>query len=95
MLRSAPGLLRVPAKALVDPFYSSPEWRALKAKRRRDPDYAAAKARAKPGEWLVLDHKVERRDGGAALDPANTEWLTQGEHNAKTARAKRARVGMG
>jgi 5-methylcytosine-specific restriction protein A len=41
-------------------------------RRKRDPDYAAAKARAKPGERLILDHKRERKDGGADLDPANT-----------------------
>jgi 5-methylcytosine-specific restriction protein A len=83
--------LAPPAKT-ADPFYLSSEWRALKARRRLDPDYYEAQRRLKPGEWLVLDHIVERRDGGAELDPANTQWLTSSEHNAKTAqeRAKRA-----
>jgi hypothetical protein len=86
---------RLPApRKLADPFYLSPEWKALKAKRRRDPDHAAALARCNPGEWVVLDHKRERRDGGADLDPANTEWLTHGEHQAKTARARAARAGF-
>lgn len=76
------------------PFYQSPEWKALVAQRRMDPDHAAAKQRAKPGEWLVLDHVVEIRDGGAKLDPKNTQWLTHSEHQAKTAKAKRARVGL-
>jgi 5-methylcytosine-specific restriction protein A len=94
LLSTAPSLLRSAPK-LADPFYTSPEWRALKSARRRDPDYREAKARAKAGEWLILDHVIERRDGGAALDPANTQWLTQSEHNAKTARVKRGRVGIG
>lgn len=64
------------------------------AKRRRDPDYVRAKARAKPGERLMLDHVIEIRDGGARLDPGNTQWLTHSEHQAKTARTKRARVGL-
>lgn len=65
----------------------------LVASRRRDPDYAAAKARAKVGERLILDHVRERKDGGADLDPANTQWLTHSEHQAKTARARAARAG--
>lgn len=77
---------------LVDPFYHSKPWLALRAKRMKDADYRAALARCKPGEWLVLDHKRERKDGGADLDPANTEWLTHSEHQAKTARARAARA---
>jgi hypothetical protein len=98
-LRSLPSRLSAPAPRLTapaktaDPFYLSSEWAALKARRRLDPDYYAARRRAKPGERLILDHIVERRDGGAELDPNNTQWLTWGEHNAKTAqaRARRAR----
>lgn len=75
-------------------FYQSPEWKALKALRRRDPDYAVAKRRCQHGEWLVLDHVVEIKDGGAMLDPANTQWLTNSEHQAKTALRKRQRAGM-
>ncbi|WP_423804552.1 HNH endonuclease [Novosphingobium lindaniclasticum] len=45
----------------------------------------------------MLDHKQERKDGGADLDPANLEWLCQPHHNRKTAeaRARRARGGRG
>ena len=83
--------LRAPPKR-AEGFYTSPEWRALVASRKRDPDYAAAKARARPGERLILDHVAERKDGGADLDPRNTRWLTMSEHQAKTAAAKRARA---
>jgi 5-methylcytosine-specific restriction protein A len=77
----------------AESFYVSPEWRALVERRKLDPDYDAAKARAKPGERLILDHDKERKDGGADLDPANTVWRTMSEHAAKTAaaRARRAR----
>lgn len=77
----------------ADRFYQSPEWIALRERRMRDPDHAEAKARAAAGERLILDHVIERRDGGADLDPANTQWFTFSEHQAKTARerAKRAR----
>lgn len=77
---------------VADPFYLSREWIALREARRRDPDYAAAAGRGKPGERLVLDHVTERKDGGAALDAANTQWLTHSEHQAKTAKAKAARA---
>jgi hypothetical protein len=87
---SAPRLGFMPKSA--EPFYQSREWKALVADRKRDPDYRAAKMRATRGERLILDHKVERKDGGANLDPANTEWLTKGEHERKTAAARRARA---
>ncbi|MFZ5745265.1 MAG: HNH endonuclease signature motif containing protein [Pseudomonadota bacterium] len=88
---------------VAEQFYSSPEWRALKLARSckakcnrgpscRNPDWHDAKARAKPSESLVLDHIKERRDGGADLDPANTQWLTFSEHQAKTARARKERA---
>lgn len=87
-----PSRLVAPAKA-AHPFYQSREWIELRERRKDDPDYAAARGRAKPGERLILDHVVEIRDGGARLDPANTQWLTFTEHQAKTEAAKRARVG--
>ncbi len=77
----------------VEPFYKSKEWLALLALRKRDADYFAALERAKAkSERVILDHIVERKDSGADLDPANTQWLTHSEHQAKTAKAKRARV---
>lgn len=89
---SGPRLRASPKRA--EQFYQSPEWKALRARRRRDPDYRAAKARAQQGERVILDHIVERRDGGAPLDPANTQWLTFTEHQAKTEASKRKRVGL-
>lgn len=85
-----PAVVPLPKKA--EGFYTSPAWRGLVARRKRDADYFAAVARAKPGERVILDHIVERRDGGADLDPSNTQWLTMGEHQAKTARERRRRV---
>jgi 5-methylcytosine-specific restriction protein A len=88
--RPVPRLFTPPKTA--DPFYLSSEWRALRDRRRLDPDYYAARRRAKDGEKLILDHVVERRDGGAELDPKNTQWLTMSEHNAKTAAKRAARA---
>lgn len=84
--------LRQPPKT-ADPFYQSKEWRDLVASRKYDGDWFAAKKRAKPGERLILDHVIERKDGGAELDPANTKWLTFSEHQAKTAASKAKRAG--
>lgn len=91
-LASAPSRLRPPPK-VADPFYQSKEWRTLVARRKLDSDYFAAKARCKPGERPILDHINELKDGGDRLDPGNTQWLTFGEHQAKTARAKARRAG--
>lgn len=90
-LRSAPPKLAPPPKQ-VERFYSSPAWHALREKRKLDADYFAALRRAKPGERVILDHKRERKDGGDDLDPANTEWLTNSEHQAKTAQARGQRA---
>jgi hypothetical protein len=90
--RLAPRLSHAAKRA--DPFYLSPEWNALKARRKLDPDYFAACARRKyAGERLILDHDQEIKDGGAMLDPSNTVWRTMSEHQAKTAkrRGERAR----
>lgn len=93
-IAARPGRFGSPPKR-VEQFYQSKEWRALVAVRKRDADYFAALQRAKAkGERVILDHKVERKDGGADLDPANTQWLTHSEHQAKTAEAKRARMGV-
>ncbi|MBX7459543.1 HNH endonuclease [Qipengyuania huizhouensis] len=78
----------MPKKA--EAFYQSKEWRAL-----------VRSIKAERGNWcercgsghrVAGDHKVERRDGGAELDPANVELLCQPCHNRKTAAAKAARV---
>jgi 5-methylcytosine-specific restriction protein A len=90
-LSSAPPKLRSAPKE-VERFYSSPGWRALVARRKLDADYFAALRRAKHGERLILDHVRERKDGGADLDPLNTEWLTFSEHQVKTARARKRRA---
>ncbi|MBX7496774.1 HNH endonuclease [Qipengyuania sp. 6B39] len=75
---------------VADRFYASPEWRSL-----------VKAIKAERGAWcercgsthrLIGDHKVERRDGGADLDPANVELLCQACHNAKTAEARAKRV---
>lgn len=97
-LRAMPSRLSASAPKLqaaaksADPFYRSAAWRCLVGDRKLDADWFAAKKRAKPGERLILDHKQELKDGGAALDPANTEWLTFGEHQAKTARKRAERA---
>lgn len=83
------------APKVAEDFYQSREWRALRARRTRDGDYFGALVRAKKdgsNGRVILDHVVERRDGGADLDPANTKWLTFNEHQAKTAKAKAARA---
>lgn len=87
-------LLRAAPK-VAESFYLSPEWRAMRARRMKDGDYFGALVRAKKDRSngrVILDHTVERRDGGADLDPSNTKWLTFNEHQAKTAKAKAARA---
>lgn len=72
---------------IADPFYLSAEWRAARA--RQGDKWCAVCGSTRR---LVLDHKHERKDGGADLDPANLEWLCHAHHQAKTARARSARA---
>ena len=90
-LSAPPPRLRPPPKEAL-PFYRSAAWRQLVESRKLDADYFAARARAKAGERVILDHVRELRDGGAALDPANTQWLTMSEHAVKTAKARAKRA---
>lgn len=86
--RGARRVAALPKKA--ESFYLSAEWRALvkaiKAQR------GAWCERCGSGHRVIGDHKVERRDGGAELDPANVELLCQPCHNRKTAEARLLRV---
>lgn len=80
----------------VESFYQSAEWRAYRAWHR------AETVKRQGGVWcavcgcggrLILDHVVERRDGGPDLPPyEGAKWYCSGHHNAKTARARLARV---
>jgi 5-methylcytosine-specific restriction protein A len=82
--------LRPPQK-LAEAFYQSREWRdlvaAIKAERGPWCERCGSKQR------VVGDHKRERSDGGAELDPRNIELLCTPCHARKTAsaRARRAR----
>lgn len=79
------------APKLADRFYQSPEWRDLvrSIKQMR----GAFCERCGSTNRIIADHIVERKDGGADLDPSNIELLCSPCHNRKTAqaRARRAR----
>lgn len=78
----------------VDPFYRSADWQAL-----RKAKLAQGRARCcvcgigmARGVRMILDHRVERKDGGAdnpGLD--GLDWFCIAHHNAKTAAAKASR----
>jgi 5-methylcytosine-specific restriction endonuclease McrA len=80
----------------VESFYASAEWRAYR-KQHRDQT-----RQLHGGVWccvcgssekLVLDHVVERRDGGPDFPPfEGAKWYCGGCHNVKTARARLKRV---
>lgn len=72
----------------------SPEWRRLVMCRKKDADFLAGCKLCGSHENLRLDHVIERKDGGAAFDPANTQWLCNACNVRKGARAKRRRAGL-
>ena len=95
----APRAERVaPPVKLADPFYLTREWRALasaiKRQRRYTCEACGLDGRKQP--WRMhADHIIEIRDGGAPMDPLNVQVLCHACHNAKTAKAKAARLGLG
>src|SRR3546814_15793831 len=64
--------VKPPAK-IADPFYLSREWRALVARIKRE--RGAWCERCGSGDRVIGDHIVERRAGGADLDPGNVTLL--------------------
>lgn len=95
-LGTMPSLVKAAPK-VAEGFYQSPEWRAYREAHRA---WTIAK---QGGVWccrcgstrrLILDHSVERKDGGPDF-PAyeGADWHCSPCHNAKTAnaRARRAR----
>ncbi len=48
--------------------------------------------RAAPASRLFADHIVERKDGGAALDPMNGQCLCPSHHGLKTFRERARRM---
>jgi hypothetical protein len=79
------------APKVAESFYQSREWRSLVAQIKRE--RGAFCQRCGSAIRLIADHIVERKDGGADLDPRNIELLCGKHHAAKTAqaRARRAR----
>lgn len=84
-----------PAKR-ADPFYLSPEWRALmdrliaeRGRRCQDPECNTPN---RVPSRIFGDHIIERRDGGADLDPSNVLLRCGSCHTRKTAQARAQRV---
>ena len=72
-------------QAQLDRFYSSAIWRKTRAAHRaREPlcRMCAEAGRIKAGD--VVDHIVERRDGGSDYDPTNLQTLCHACHGIKT-----------
>ena len=93
MLRPRAALAaRVPEKR-AEPFYSTPEfrkWRAIVIGRAGGmcqwPGCGTTDGR------MYADHIVERKDGGADLDPANGQCLCAGHHSVKTVGERKKRL---
>lgn len=76
----------------AEPFYSSRAWIALRDRVRRE---AGGQCQS-PGcgrveRRMFVDHIVELRDGGPALDRLNCQLLCGACHSLKTAAAKTSR----
>jgi len=82
---------------VAERFYLSAEWQAYRSWHRGETK------RRNGGVWccvcgaggrLILDHDVERKDGGEDFPPFDgAKWYCTAHHNAKTARARATRAG--
>jgi 5-methylcytosine-specific restriction enzyme A len=86
-----------PPDKVADSFYLSTEWRSLirhiiQVRGRRCEDPNCKTPRRDAGQRIFGDHIIERKDGGAELDPANIMLRCSPCHGIKTAseRGKRA-----
>ena len=85
-----------PMPKRAEGFYTSAEWKDYRARHRR---WTEAR---QGGVWccvcgsterLILDHRAERKDGGADFPPfEEADWYCGGCHNRKTARRKGERA---
>lgn len=75
----------------VDPFYSTSEWRDARELCKALHNYTCARC-STYGVRLVVDHKIEIKDGGAPLDQDNLEPLCYPCHGTKTGAARVARM---
>lgn len=84
-----PPVIKSPPK-IAEGFYQSREWRVLMATLKRQRGGWCERCGSK--HRIAGDHIVERKDGGADLDPSNIELLCQACHNAKTKRSGKQRM---
>lgn len=80
-----------PPPKVVESFYSSTEWKATAAAVKKRDGYACVKCGSRDGR-LYVDHKVERKDGGADFEHDNLWTLCATCHGLKGA-AERVKRG--
>ena len=90
---------KVRVEKRADAFYSTPAWRALVARlikqrgrRCEDPEHDCSTPRF--GVRIFGDHIIEKRDGGAPLDPRNILLRCGSCHTRKTAAERAQRYGL-
>lgn len=91
----APRLGGLPVRLVAPPkkvelFYQSKEWRGLVSSIKKQRGAWCQRCGSTKG--LIADHIIERKDGGAELDPANIELLCGKHHAIKTAEARKRRA---
>ena len=70
-------------------FYHSPQWKKVRAiKMNRNPFCEICSANNRYARAEIVDHIVEIRDGGAALNIDNLQSLCRTCHNQKTAKER-------
>ena len=78
---------------VADPFYSSPEWIALRNRVRHEAGGRCQVSGCGRAERrMFVDHIVELKDGGAPLERANVWLLCPSHHSQKTVAERAGRT---
>lgn len=81
-----------PAPKQVDDFYSSAAWKQLREAVKAERGHRCQRADHTCSGRLMVDHVIERRDGGADFDRRNLVVLCEHHHAVKTAAARATRM---
>jgi 5-methylcytosine-specific restriction endonuclease McrA len=81
-----------PKPKVAEDFYGSAAWKGLRERLRKERGGRCETPGCRSHGRVILHHIVERKDGGAPLDPRNLIFQCDPCHGAVTARNRSLRI---
>lgn len=82
----------IPKAKVAEDFYGSAAWKEIREKLRKERGGRCETPGCRNNGRAILHHIVERKDGGAPLDPRNLIFQCDPCHGAVTARNRSLRI---